>query len=268
MVDLIENQMLDKYSDRDIIHVLAYGDAGSQKSTFAATFPKPINVLFFDPFAKAMPYRRGRKKVIEFDEKKGIDVEYIFSKKEQDKAIIQVEHFVDSDLRVGVKGTYARELFEERVSSLYKEVRAGVWGTVVLDSITSCSLAIRKADQYKFNKDCKDSRQWFGAAAAGIEEIGHALSRFTCNVVVLAHCRLTPVSMREYNVYTPEAPGKQDRLLPSVFSEVYAFHWRDGEIVVQTNRDDTYTACTGINAPDMCAPHYDLLWDNYLKEME
>lgn len=38
------------------LHALVYGEAGTGKSSFAATWPKPILVLFFDPVGKDMPY--------------------------------------------------------------------------------------------------------------------------------------------------------------------------------------------------------------------
>lgn len=41
------------------IHVLVYGDFGSGKSTFAATFPKPQLIFCFDAYGKEMPYLKG-----------------------------------------------------------------------------------------------------------------------------------------------------------------------------------------------------------------
>lgn len=38
------------------IHVLIYGEPGSGKTTLAATFPKSMLVLFWDPFGKDLPY--------------------------------------------------------------------------------------------------------------------------------------------------------------------------------------------------------------------
>lgn len=40
------------------VHCLVYGDSGAGKSTFAATFPKPMLVFLFDPPDKARPYLR------------------------------------------------------------------------------------------------------------------------------------------------------------------------------------------------------------------
>jgi len=38
------------------LHVVVMGDPGARKSTFAATFPKPMLVLNFDPMGKETPY--------------------------------------------------------------------------------------------------------------------------------------------------------------------------------------------------------------------
>jgi hypothetical protein len=35
---------------------LVYGEPGSGKTTFAATWPKPLLVIFFDPIGKDLPY--------------------------------------------------------------------------------------------------------------------------------------------------------------------------------------------------------------------
>lgn len=47
--------------DRPWLHVLNYGDSGSGKSTFAATFPKPMIVFMWDPLGKEMPYLKAAR---------------------------------------------------------------------------------------------------------------------------------------------------------------------------------------------------------------
>lgn len=42
--------------DRMPVHCMTYGDSGTGKSTFAATWPKPMLVWCFDPFGKDIPY--------------------------------------------------------------------------------------------------------------------------------------------------------------------------------------------------------------------
>jgi hypothetical protein len=44
--------------ERYPIHLLIYGDAGSMKSTFAATFPKPMLVFYCDAMGNDRPYLR------------------------------------------------------------------------------------------------------------------------------------------------------------------------------------------------------------------
>lgn len=43
---------------RTPLHVLVYGDTGAGKSTFLASLPKPIYVMFFDGLGKEAPYIR------------------------------------------------------------------------------------------------------------------------------------------------------------------------------------------------------------------
>ena len=49
---MVDNQMDDEFAKYEHIHVMPYGDPGSEKTTFAASFPKPMCVLFFDKQAK------------------------------------------------------------------------------------------------------------------------------------------------------------------------------------------------------------------------
>jgi hypothetical protein len=44
---------------RPPLHVLVHSEPGTGKSTFAATFPKPMLVLLWDPPGKEIPYLRG-----------------------------------------------------------------------------------------------------------------------------------------------------------------------------------------------------------------
>src|SRR5579872_1605977 len=44
---------------RPAIHCVVYGESGARKSSFVATFPKPMLVLGFDPYGKMTPYQRG-----------------------------------------------------------------------------------------------------------------------------------------------------------------------------------------------------------------
>lgn len=91
--------------ERALGHWLVYGDSGAGKSTFAATFPKPILVLCFEGIDKATPYRiLGKADPLE----KGLvrasvgspafelSVQRIFSKEEKDKSLlVKIEYYHD-----------------------------------------------------------------------------------------------------------------------------------------------------------------------------
>jgi len=65
--------------EREALHCLNYGPSGVGKSTFAATWPKPMLVFGFDPYAKERPYKRlGRSERI-VDEQFNIVVDNIYS---------------------------------------------------------------------------------------------------------------------------------------------------------------------------------------------
>lgn len=275
-VPLIENQMNTRYADREFICCLLYGDPGSRKSTMAASFPKPILVLQFDPLGKAGPYRRaGRRGQYLTDvEPWGIDIEYVMSTKEPDRAIIEINYFKDEDIKGGASTIYGVERFEHRMIDIFTEIREGCWATVVLDSLTFLNWAIVKLEQYKRNPlsnagNEQDGRQWRAKAAEGLEEACFTLATQRCNVVVAAHVRELRDNQRELNLWTPEAPGKRNRTLPAAFSEVYAMH-HDLEIgaFIQSNKDTSFVACTQINAPDGVQPLYKNLWSNYQPQGE
>lgn len=268
VIEMVENQMVTKFSERDMLHVMPYGDAGSLKSTLAATFPKPEVVLFFDKYAKATPYRRRglRGPTVEED---GLQVEYVMSAKEKGKAVVKIVHFADQDIRDS-DNVYAIEHFEAFLPRLYDEVRQGTWATVVLDSLSFLEYASRKCEQYKRNPESnagktQDARQWYRDSSEALEEVCFAITSLPCNVVVTAHANQSVDKQRELMLYTPEAPGKKGRTLPAAFGEVYAMHYdpEDEEVVMQTTKSADYIACTQINAPNWCEPKYEALWSNF-----
>ena len=223
---------------------------------------------------RASPYRRRGKRgpIVENDEY-GIEQEYVMSAKEPEKAIIELNMFVDLDVRDS-KATFACEKFEHRMIDLFQEVRERKWATVVLDSVTFLEYAVRKAQQYKFNPTSnkgnkQDDRQWYKESAEGIEEACYALCDLRVNVVATAHVRAEMDKQREFILWTPEAPGKRNRGLPAAFGEVYAMHIdTEAGTFIQAHRDKSYIACTQINAPDGVEPRYKNLWKNYKVEKD
>jgi len=244
---------------------LIYGDPGSGKSHFAATFPKPMLVFCMDPRAKAMPYLK-RGKLGEMQRyADGTPYQSVLHPKDAEKELVRVEYYQDTDLKGGNKTVYAYERFEERLLSLTEEVENGEWATVVLDSLSFLEYQVRKLHQYKLNSTSKDRRQWYDASSDALEEICYArLTWLPVNVVVLAHVADTKAKIGDKIAYTVDAPGFKGRKLPGAFAEVYVIHASgDGERIVQTENDTNFIATSQIMAPNGCQPHYKALWSNW-----
>lgn len=250
------------------IQCLVYGDAGVGKSSFAATFPTPRYILQFDPKSKATPYRkRGVLAEQYVSDDLETDVWDIHSKREPGKLVERVEFFIDGDVRAGKNQFYAAEKFEERLNGLFDEIRAGQWNTVIVDSLSSMEYAVRKCSQYKLNATTKRGAEQhgmvhYGESAEMIEELVNSkLAHLDCNVVLLAHVRMTEDRIRGKLSWMPEAPGKQPRKIPAAFGEVfYMFVNEEGERLLQTEAGNEYFATSQIPAPNPCEPLYEALW--------
>lgn len=252
------------------LQALIYGDPGVGKSHFAATWPKPMLVLFTDPRAKAMPYLR-RGKITEKGVTDCVPFEAVASKK-TGEPIIRVEYYHDTDIKGGNSVIYAYERLEDRMVSIYDEVNNGEWATIVLDSLSFMEYQIRKLHQYKLNPESnagktQDARQWYHSSSEAIEEFCYSrLAWLPTNVLVLAHVRDSKANIRGNTTWTPEAPGTKARKLPGAFGEVYVVHATGEGRYLQTVNDTEFIATSQIDAPDGCDLHYNTLWDNWNTE--
>lgn len=273
----VDNELL--RSEQTPIRCFVYADPGRMKSTFAASFPKPMLVLATDPAGKLAPYRRRGIATPTYppNPEKGIYVptEYVLSLKQEDKIAIQIEHYRDRTMFMpDIKSCW--EELQDRMVDLYTEDDQRKWATIVLDSMSSLEYAVRCHYQFKEMPVSKegnemDQRQWYRKSAEGIEQICYALSWMNANVVVLAHVRAERDAVRDTILWTPEAPGVRNRRIPSVFGEIYTVHVDNdpglpddvSPFFLQTRPDGKYVATTQIQAPDDCTPHYASIWANY-----
>ena len=247
---------------------LVYGDPGSGKSQFAATFPTPMLVLFTDPRGKAMPYIKLGTLLDEgvYDDNTPYSV---VGSKKTGKPAITIEYYTDDNIRGGPRTVYAYERLEQRLAGLKDEVFAGQWKTVVLDSLSFLEYQVRKLHQYKLNPESnagnvQDARQWYNSSAEVIEEFCYShLAWLPINVVVLAHVRDTKSNIRGQTTWVPEAPGVKGRKLPGAFAEVYVLHSTGEGRCLQTENDTAFIATTQIMAPNGCYPRYRDLWVNW-----
>ena len=242
-------------TDRQPIHCVVYGDSGAGKSTFAATFPKPMLVLLFDPPDKATPYfRRGAVQSHEW----GAEVIYA------DRRTIRVEYYHDRSIGKAAPKPSAYRRFRERVDDLFTEYRE--WKTIVIDSLTFMELAARKNEQYVLNPTSRDPRQWYAGSTETLEEmLLMVFSNLSTNVVCCAHIDEKRDEVHGNMIYNPALPGRLSRRLPAGYGELYrAYVARDDEenLVhrLQTRATDEYNASSQIQAPDPCVPLYQSLW--------
>lgn len=258
---------------RPPLHVLAYGEPGSGKSEFAASFPKPMLVCLHDPPGKATrPYlSRGVAQPVERIALEGtklrIPTQRVLSKK-TGKLLIQVEHYFEGD----PENPKAYNRFFKRKDRINEECERGEWATVVDDSLTYLELSARKYDQYKTNPDARDPRKWYGASGEQVEQM--VMMRFAslpCNVVVIAHVNELEDELRGTLVRNPAAPGKKlPKKLASAFEEFY-YCYVDGRgdaarYLMQTRMGDGFNANTAIHAPDPCENSYRALWSVWDEE--
>ena len=248
--------------NRPPIHVLAFGDSGSGKSTFAATFPKPALILMFDMYGKEWPYlRRGEARQAE-PTKDGTLVTEVYSKKDPGKLLIRIEHYLDESMRD--PKAYSR--FQTRMS--LNPPKPEEWATVVLDSTTFAELAARKWHQYSLNSDSKNPMQWYAGSTDLLEETAMQLATLRTNVVLVTHTEIEKDEIMGSILRRPNLPGKRlHRLVPGAFMEMYRV-WVNpqGKRALQTQADALWPAGSQIQAPNGCEPEYQALWANFDKE--
>jgi hypothetical protein len=262
--------MTEQAVDRPPIRVLCYGESGSRKSSFAATFPKPLLVLGFDPPDKMTPYTRlGRREIFHdqgFYDQVGIGVTDVIDKVSGEH-LVRVEHYGDPD----PANPTAYQRFTARVPHLAAE--APSWGTVVLDSITFVQYAHLRWNERVLNPGYKDPRLWYGDLKR--EMVTQLMSRFVwleANVVVIAHVSDKKDEFAEGTLRGVNAVGTLGSELPAGYGETYhAVVVRDKDTKefiyrLQTRSDNLWYSASQIQAPNPCELDYEKLWVEYDKQ--
>ena len=245
------------------IHALVYGDQGSFKSTFAASFPTRILVHCFDPFGKDAPYLRRGNIVTPYaewqiSEQSSVMYRDVF---QDSQHLIRIEYYYD----MNIEQPSGFRTFKERQALLmrgeYKE-----WATIVMDSMTFMELAARKYHQYVIQPSAKDPRKWFGGSTDELEE--NAIMRMAglpCNVIMICHISEDKDELHGGFVRNPALPGRLQKRAGAAYSEMYrAFVRPDGNNnmipTLQTRISAMFAAHSQIDAPNLCAPNYNALW--------
>ena len=261
-----ENE-IQKYLEREPIHVLVYGESGSKKSTFAATFPKPILVFFFEALGKDQPYLRAGKISSPRIYEGPYPIREIYN--EKGELVIRIEYFRDPDPLQPL----AYSLFLSRFAQIKRAIfnpnlvpNEPKWQTIVFDSVTDMELAIRKNAQYRLNPTAKDARQWFGESTNQIEEVLMlSVGSIPINVVTVCHIDEDKDEVGGFMVRNPAFPGRLKKRSAGSYSEFYRAGVKTtekGERVwyLQTESDSLFNAASQILAPNGCSPDYNALW--------
>lgn len=246
-------------ADHEPIHCIAYGDTGAGKSTFFASFPKPMLVFMFDPFGKETPYlKRGLAQPLELTDDGGASRTVVSKKTGQ--TLIRIEYFLNPI----PEDPTAYRRFRDRMSTFQDEYDQ--WTTVVIDSVTFMELAARMEEQFILNPRSKEPRQWFAGSTSALEQM--LMMRFASlpmNVCVAAHIDEDKDELHGNQIRTLSAPGRMRKRMPAGYGETYRLYVvRENKVPVflmQTRSDNLYSAASQIGAPDPCEPTYAALWE-------
>lgn len=179
--------------------------------------------------------------------------------------IARIEYFHDPI----VENPRAAARFLDRMSSLPKEVKAGLVKTVCFETVSSSMLTTRKMYQYDLESGARDPRKWYGGSVDVLEEV--LMIQFPalqCNVCVGLHVSRQKIEAEGGLLRAPLLPGRLMDQFASQWPEVYRVYVdRDekGEKVrlLQTESDERWEAATQIDAPDPCRPSYRALWKGW-----
>lgn len=247
------------------IHALIYGDAGTFKSTFAATFPKPMLVWNFEGLGNDAPYLRcGTPSQLLVNEELGFYFRSVMNPKGEE--IIRIEYYHDPNEEE--PSTWDR--YRTRMATFIGEYSH--WQTVVFESVDFADVACRNAQRFFYNPTAKEPRQWRAETTDQLENLlKMRFGGFPMNVITIAGISEKQDEISGVFVRNPSAPGRLQKALPRAYAEVYhTYTIQDPDDrnkfipQVQTQIGNGFVAkSTLLNAPNPCWPSYDALWTEF-----
>lgn len=277
--------------DRPFIHVIPYGDVGMRKSTFAATFPKPMIVKFFDSPGAAAPYLRLPEVAeVKKTHSSRFDIPVWLLKDKDGGILIRIEFYADGEEMPRAMHRFRRSMAELDTAKLTK-----LQGTLVIDSFSQMSIAARQEQKYNVNpmtaeEGSKGSgaeaeqkgMRWGAGATEALETwVASRLPTFHFNVVLIAHHTEASGSIELKGVRKDNRMEHADEMVRGVaapgrlgksyglfrgYEEVYHFFLNsEGRVRMQTEISEEWAAKTQIRPPNPCKPTYKALWSRYDK---
>lgn len=258
---------------RPLIKVCVMGIAGSGKTHFAATFPKPMLVLQCDSDGKEGPYvERGIVLAAPTYGDLAQPVTRVMSLKAPDRELIRIERFADRSY--AEPDGFARLM--SRIEIAAREAEAGQWATIVLDGYSLAHFLakeMRARGPFIAPFDTKKGEHKVDAfATTDIERLvnGWLTASLQCNVVLPCHVdEDRDETAGGTQLRNPKAPGRMRQGTPAAFPEVYRVYTvpqPDGSLAyqLQTKQDGQFNCFSQkLNAPNPCYPSYESLWTNW-----
>jgi len=232
------------------------------KSTFIATFPKPMIVFSFDGYLKESPY---------------LDKGFYDDALQSFEDGTPFRDVVDTDGSLLIRIVYLHDEIPERPTA-YKRFLALMngftalerrnWETVVVDSVSALTRANFMMHQFDLNKDYKDPRKWYADTADYVERIiGRFASMADINVVLAAHVSRKYDEGSSSYLRLIKLPGRLGLDGPDTFPEIYRLYVEPstGRRLLQTQKlNDSWLAGSQYcRAPNPCEPRYSQLWVNW-----
>lgn len=241
---------------------LVYSDPFGGKSTFAATFEKPMVVACFDPYLKESPYlAKGYYNEPELD---GNGTPYRDVVSEHGEVLVRIYYFHDEV----PERPQAYKRFQKFMHG-FDAAERRCWKTLVIDSVSAMNRACKLMHEFDLNPDYKDPRKWYADTADYMERM---LTRFASmndlNLVLLCHISRKTDEASGSILRMVKLPGRLGMDGPDGFPEIYRmFNDRTtGTPKLQTRRGtDSYLAGSQfLNAPSPCEPRFSALWANFV----
>lgn len=252
-----------------IIHCGVMGESCSGKSSFAASFPKPLLVVQLDGYGKDQAYLDvGAVDPTRYAGEQGQPITCVKSRKVADTTIVQVEYYHDDEPMQPA----AFDRLWRRFPSLRQEVLEGRWKTVCLETFTALDLFARY-------------RRSHGALACdkpnilSTDDVEQMLSRFNalpCNLFIGCHIDKDMEVIEGQAKRVPMGPGRLKKGFAALFaSEMYRTYTiadadKPGEMLyqLQTRPSAEFVCGTRIGAPNPCYPAYRELFVNWIAKQQ
>ncbi len=229
---------LNELATTNFLKVLVYGDSGTGKSIFAASFPGPIKYWDFDH--------------------KVSSVAQFYKKDEEKLKSIQVTQFANLPNGDRIKA-WEKEVRE--IQDLVKAKKPLPFQTLILDSLTTFTSSMLQhyfVAQPGIKRAHPDlnAMQDYQLLDKHLSQAIPGLLSLDCNIVMVGHMGVDKDETTGQILRQTLMPGKFAAKLPIWFEEVYVASVKDGKYLLQTQSDSSFKCRTQRGLPKEISSSY------------